>query len=75
MVLPRTPASANWRHCPHKNRTGVKVMSRTWELMVACIEDAARAEELFSELAFRRDLRLDTAKALSTFDLRAKPER
>ncbi|MEO8631997.1 MAG: hypothetical protein ABI466_01465 [Chloroflexota bacterium] len=63
------------RHCLLKNGTGVKAMSRTWELMVACIEEAARAEDLFSELAFRRDLRLDTAKALSTFELRAKPER
>ena len=50
-------------------------MSRTWELMVACTRDAARAEDLFTELAFRRELRVNTVKALSTFELRSKPER
>ena len=50
-------------------------MTRTWELMVACTRDAARAEDLFTELAFRRELKANTAKALSTFELRAKSER
>ena len=50
-------------------------MSSTWELMVVCIEDAARAEELVRELAFRRELRFDPQKALSAFELRAKPSR
>ena len=50
-------------------------MSSTWELMVVCIEDANRAEDLFKELAFRRELRIDPQKALSAFELRAKPAR
>ena len=50
-------------------------MSSTWELMVVCIEDASRAEDLVRELAFRRELRIDTQKALSAFELRAKPAR
>ena len=50
-------------------------MSSTWELMVVCIQDAARAEDLARELAFRRELRLDPQKALSAFELRGKPAR
>jgi hypothetical protein len=50
-------------------------MSSTWELMVVCIDDAARAEDLLRELAFRRELRLDPQKALSAFELRRKPAR
>ena len=50
-------------------------MSSTWELMVVCIEDASRAEDLVSQLAFRRDLRIDPQKALSAFELRAKSGR
>jgi len=50
-------------------------MSSTWELMVVCIEDAARAEDLMRQLAFRRELRLDPQKALSAFELRKKPAR
>ena len=50
-------------------------MSSTWELMTVCIQDAARAEVLAGELAFRRELRLDTQKALSAFELRATPAR
>jgi len=50
-------------------------MSSTWELMVVCIEDAARAEDLVRELAFRRELRFDPQKALAAFELRAKPSR
>ena len=50
-------------------------MSSTWELMVVCMEDAARAEDLVRELAFRRELRFDPQKALSAFELRAKPSR
>ena len=50
-------------------------MSSTWELMVVCIEDAARAEDLVRELAFRRQLQLDPQKALSAFELRGRPAR
>jgi hypothetical protein len=50
-------------------------MATTWELMVVCIDDAVRAEDLVRELAFRRELRLDPQKALSAFELRAKPSR
>ena len=50
-------------------------MSSTWELMVDCIKDASRAEDLLGELAFRRALRIDPQKALSAFELRAKPAR
>ena len=50
-------------------------MSSTWELMAICIEDAARAEDLVTEVAFRRELRVDPQKALSAFELRAKPAR
>lgn len=50
-------------------------MSNTWELMAVCTRDAARAEEMVREIAFRRELRLDPQKALSAFELRAKPER
>jgi hypothetical protein len=50
-------------------------MATTWELMAVCIEDAARAEDLVTELAFRRELRLDPQKALAAFELRAKPAR
>jgi hypothetical protein len=58
------------------NGTEVTEMSRTWELMAACIEDAVRAEDLVRELAFRRELRLDPQKALSAFELgRASPVR
>jgi hypothetical protein len=53
----------------------VTAMSSTWELMVVCIEDAARAEDLVRELAFRRELRFDPQQALSAFELRAKPSR
>jgi hypothetical protein len=60
--------------CSHE-RTEVTAMSSTWELMVICIEDAARAEDLAREFAFRRELRLDPQKALSAFELRAKPAR
>lgn len=47
-------------------------MATTWELMAVCIEDAARAEDLVSELAFRRELRLDPQRALAAFELRSK---
>lgn len=50
-------------------------MSSTWELIVVCIDDASRAEDLLRELAFRRELRLDPQKALSAFELRRKPAR
>ena len=50
-------------------------MSNTWELISVCIGDAARAEDLVRELAFRRELRLDPQKALSAFALRAGPVR
>ncbi len=50
-------------------------MSSSWELMAICIEDASRAEDLVREHAFRRELRLDPQKALSVFELRAKPAR
>lgn len=50
-------------------------MSNPWELMVVCMQDAGRAEDLARELAFRRELRLDPQKALSAFELRAKPAR
>ena len=50
-------------------------MSSTWELMAVCMEDAARAEDLVRELAFRRELRLDPQKALAAFELRGKPAR
>ena len=53
----------------------VTVMSSTWELMAVCIADAARAEDLVKELAFRRELRIDPQKALAAFELRAKPAR
>jgi hypothetical protein len=53
----------------------VTELSSTWELMTVCIQDAARAEDLAGELAFRRELRLDPQKALSAFELRAKPAR
>jgi hypothetical protein len=55
--------------------TEVTAMSSTWELMAVCIQDAARAEDLVRELAFRRELRFDPQKALAAFDLRAKPVR
>lgn len=50
-------------------------MATTWELLTVCIDDAVRAEDLVRELAFRRELRLDPNKALSAFELRAKPSR
>jgi hypothetical protein len=50
-------------------------MSSTWELMAICTRDAARAEDLVRELAFRRELRFDPQKALAAFELRAKPAR
>jgi hypothetical protein len=53
----------------------VTAMSSTWELMAICTRDAARAEDLVRELAFRRELRLDPQKALAAFELRAKPAR
>lgn len=74
-VLPRTPTAVPTRHCPPTKGTEVTEMTRTWELMAVCIEDAARAEDLVRELAFRRELRLDPQKALSAFELRAKPAR
>ncbi len=50
-------------------------MATTWEMIAVCLEDAVRAEDLVRELAFRRELRLDPQKALSSFQLRSKPER
>jgi hypothetical protein len=50
--------------------TEVEAMSSTWELMAICTRDAARAEDLVRELAFRRELRLDPQKALAAFELR-----
>jgi hypothetical protein len=50
-------------------------MSSTWELMAVCTRDAALAEDLVRELAFRRELRLDPQKALSAFELSTKPAR
>jgi len=58
-----------------QERTGVKEMATTWEMIAVCIEDAVRAEDLVRELAFRRDLRLDPQKALSAFEIRSKPAR
>jgi hypothetical protein len=55
--------------------TEVTEMSSTWELMAVCTRDAARAEDLVRELAFRRELRLDPQKALAAFELRGKPAR
>jgi hypothetical protein len=60
--------------CSHEG-TEVTAMSSTWELMAVCTRDAARAEDLVRELAFRRELRLDAQKALAAFELRAKPAR
>jgi hypothetical protein len=57
------------------NRREVTEMATTWEIMAVCIEDAVRAEDLVRELAFRRELRLDPQKALSAFELLAKPAR
>jgi hypothetical protein len=51
-------------------------LATTWELMAVCIEDAARAEDLVSELAFRRELRFDPQNALAAFELhKTRPER
>lgn len=51
-------------------------MATTWELIAICIEDAARAEELVKQLAFRRELRLDAQRALAAFEVRrSKPAR
>jgi hypothetical protein len=50
-------------------------MATTWEMIAVCIEDAARAEDLVRELAFRRELRIDPQRALAAFELRAKPAR
>lgn len=51
-------------------------MTTTLELMAICMKDAARAEDLVREVAFRRQLRLDTQKALSAFELGpARPTR
>jgi hypothetical protein len=50
-------------------------MATTWEMIAVCLEDAVRAEDLMTELAFRRELRLDPQKALSAFQLRSKPAR
>jgi hypothetical protein len=44
-------------------------------MIAVCIEDAARAEDLIKELAFRRELRVDPQKALSAFELGSKPAR
>ena len=60
--------------CSHEGAE-VTAMSSTWELMVVCTRDAARAEDLVRELAFRRELRFDPQKALSAFELSAKPSR
>jgi hypothetical protein len=53
----------------------VTEMATTWEMIAICMEDAVRAEDLVKELAFRRELRIDPHKALSAFELRAKPAR
>src|SRR5258705_8338362 len=53
----------------------VSEMATTWEMIAICVEDAVRAEDLVKELAFRRELRIDPQKALSAFELRAKPAR
>jgi len=50
-------------------------MATTWEMIAICMEDAVRAEDLVKELAFRREPRIDPQKALSAFELRAKPAR
>jgi hypothetical protein len=50
-------------------------MATTWEMIAICMEDAVRAEDLVKELAFRRELRIEAQKALSAFELRAKPAR
>ena len=50
-------------------------MATTWEMIAICVEDAVRAEDLVKELAFRRELRIDPQKALSAFEVRAKPAR
>jgi hypothetical protein len=50
-------------------------MATTWEMIAMCMEDAVRAEDLAREIAFRRELRIDPQRALSAFELRAKPAR
>jgi hypothetical protein len=50
-------------------------MKNTWELMAVCLDDAARAEQLASDLGFRRELRVDPQRALEVFELRSRPAR
>ncbi|MEP6693411.1 MAG: hypothetical protein ABJB39_02065 [Chloroflexota bacterium] len=47
-------------------------MASTWEMIALCIEDAVKAEDLVSELAFRRELRVDPQNALAAFELRSR---
>jgi len=76
VVVPRTPPRAVGRQSRDQNGTEVREMQTTWELMAVCIEDAGRAEDLVSELAFRRELRTDPQNALAVFELqRTRPER
>ncbi len=50
-------------------------MATTWELVGVCFADAAKAEELVRDLAFRKELRLDPEKALAAFVLWRRPAR
>jgi hypothetical protein len=75
-VPPRTPRPLAGRESHRTTLMEGIEMATTWELMAVCIEDAARAEDLVSELAFRRELRLDPQNALAAFELhKTRPER
>ena len=50
-------------------------MSTTWELVGVCFADAAKAEALARDLAFRRELRVDPERALAAFVLWRRPVR
>lgn len=48
-------------------------MSTTWEMIAMALGDAAKAEDLVRELAFRRELRVDPLRALGSFHLWRRP--
>ena len=61
------------KHCSVTEGTEVTEMSTTWELMKACLADAAKAEQLVRDLAFRKELKVDRETALAAFVLWRQP--
>lgn len=50
-------------------------MSTIWTLIEVCFRDARHAEELLSDAATRRDLRLNADRALAGFVVTRTPDR